>query len=73
VLCADDVYFAELGLIQGEEKGKDHLPKGRAPVYVLVHISRSEMKRGKRDERRNMSGAGLSGSVGAVVEESVGR
>jgi hypothetical protein len=44
VLCADDVYSAELGLIQGEEKGKDRLSKDRAPVYVLARISRSEMK-----------------------------
>jgi hypothetical protein len=57
VLCADDVYSTELGLIQGEEKGKDHLPKGRAPIYVLACISRSKMKsatkRKKREKRRS--------------------
>jgi hypothetical protein len=66
VLCTDDVYSAELGLIQGEEKGKDRLPKGRAPIYVLTCISRSEVKRGKRDERWNgraVPGCALSARV----------
>jgi hypothetical protein len=67
VLCTDNVYSAELGLIQGEEKGKGCLPKGRAPIYVLVHISCSEMEREeKRDERRNarpVPGCALSARV----------
>jgi hypothetical protein len=43
------------GSIQGEEKGKGHLPKGRAPIYVLMCISCSEMKREEKgDERWNV-------------------
>jgi hypothetical protein len=48
--CADDVYSSRLGLIQGERKGKSHLPNGRAPYIYVQRVSHGG-KIAKREKR----------------------
>jgi hypothetical protein len=42
-----------LGLIQGEEKGKDHPPKGRGSCYIYRgHLAGQDVKRVKKKKKK---------------------